>query len=403
VKINILQIIRGLDIGGDSGGAELFGVKLAQELNKNPHCDVWICAFFRVGTKTEQDWCEKLNDEGIKTFFVSEWGGYNNFRQFHKGIRTLISKISQIKLDVCHSHFQLGTLAAVILKRFGYTKTAYRTSHIRKEWDYGKWTWFLSPIFIKRIFPSYLDGEIGVSKAVYDYLINRRPKKLDPSKIHLIHNGIDINKIEQESKEPLKETTGESIARKGRIIGCVGRLAEQKGYPYIFRAMQTVITHYSDCVLQIVGDGELNVELHQMVADLNLVEHVEFLGLRSDVPALMRTWYVFVLPSLWEGFPTVVMEAMICNVPVIATDIPGTNELVIHEKTGLLVPTKEVESLTDAIIRIFKHPDLRNRLVIEAKKHAEKFNMENIAESYYQLFLDNMSVKEDEGIRNENS
>ena len=86
MTVNVLQIIRGLDIGGDSGGAELFGIKLARELNKIPGCKVWICAFYSVGTATEKEWLQRLNGEGIHTFFASEWGGYNNFRKFAKGL-----------------------------------------------------------------------------------------------------------------------------------------------------------------------------------------------------------------------------------------------------------------------------------------------------------------------------
>jgi glycosyltransferase involved in cell wall biosynthesis len=386
MKIRVLQIIKGLDIGGDSGGAELFGIKLARELNKIPECEVWICAFYSVGTKTENDWCKKLNREGINTFFVSEWGGYNNPGKFSKGLINLIKGISRLNLDVCHSHFQLGTLASVTLKCLGYTKTAYRTSHIRKEWDIGKWTWLLSPMFIKRIFPKYLDGEVGVSRAVRDYLLIRRPGKIDESKIHLIYNGIDVNQIREASLRLLNESDLVSFEQSTFIIGCVGRLAEQKGYPYIFEALPKIINHIPDCILQVAGDGELKYELHEMVQDLNLSDHVKFLGLRNDIPALMRQWDVFVLPSLWEGLPTVVMESMVCGVPVIATDIPGTNELVIDHETGILVPVKNPEFLADAIIKIYQNPVLRSTLVENARQHVKNFSMENIAKEYHAVF-----------------
>ena len=391
MKIKILEIIRGLDIGGDSGGAELFGVKLSQELNRNPNCEVWICAFYRVGTKVEQDWCEKLNNEGIKTFFVSEWGGYNNFQKFYKGISTLKSLISKMDFDVCHSHFQLGTLAAVILKFLGYTKTAYRTAHVRKEWDQGKWTWLLSPLFVKCIFPKYLDGEIGVSEAVCDYLLSRRPNKINQKKIHLIYNGINADKIKQMSQEPLSWEEKQLFDQTTFNIGCIGRLAEQKGYPYIIHAMKKVIRHIPNAVLYIVGDGELKTELQDMVYNFNLSEQIKFLGLKNNVPALLRHWDLFVLPSLWEGLPTVVMEAMICEIPVIATNIPGTNELVIDEETGLLVPEKDPDSLADAIIVLFTEPLMRTKLVLNAKNFVEIFNMTNISKKYYELFQNNLN------------
>ncbi len=390
MTIKILQIIRGLDIGGDSGGAELFGVKLARELNKIPDCEVWICAFYSVGTKTEKEWQRKLISEGINTFFVSEWEGYNNLRKFVNGIRNLLSEISGFRPDVCHSHFQLGTLAAIIIKFIGRTQTAYRTSHIRKEWNQGRWTWLLSPLFMKLIFPKYLDGEIGVSQAVCNYLIERRPGKIDKSKIHLIYNGIDIEHIQKMGQESFTSQDEILFNQSEHIIGCIGRLAEQKGYPYLIQALDGVIQQIPDCELHIVGDGELRSELEQMVMDQRLSKHVKFLGLRNNVHSLMKHWDIFVLPSLWEGFPTVIMEAMIAGVPVIATDIPGTNELVIDNQTGILVPPGDVQTLTNAIIKLFHRPDLQRDLAKNASIRVNNFSMETIAQDYYQLFKNNL-------------
>ena len=389
MKIKVLQIIRGLDIGGDSGGAELFGIKLARKLHELPNCDVWICAFYSVGTETERLWLKTLNDEGINTFFVSEWGGYNNLKNFYRGMINLITKIKHEKPDVSHSHFQLGTLAATILKFLGYSKTAYRTAHIRKEWNEGKLTWLLDPIFIKRIFPKYLDGEIGVSKAVCNYLENRRPGKINQSKIHLIYNGIDVEEILSQYHLPTDINDPAFNKHNKYLIGCIGRLAEQKGYPYIIQAMPKIIKHIPNCLLQIAGDGELKETLTQLVNHLNLNAHVEFLGLRKDVPSLLRQWNIFVLPSLWEGLPTVVMEAMVCEVPVIATNIPGTNELVLDKETGILVPEKDPNSLAKAIIEIYDSAELRSKLIENAKKYVDKFSMKNIADQYFHLFVKN--------------
>jgi len=388
--MKILQIIRGLDIGGDSGGAEVFGIKLARELNKLPDCQVWICAFFSVGTETENAWLEQLNNEGIKTFFVSEWGGYNNLKKFVKGIRNLTANISKINIDVCHSHFHLGTLAAVFLKLFKYTKTAYRTAHIRKEWVKGRWTWILSPVFMKHIFPKYLNGEIGVSKAVCDYLIQRNPGRIDPRKIHLIYNGIDVNNFLEKSQQPLEAIEKNVLCQSNHNIGCVGRLTDQKGYPYIIEAMSELRKIIPDITLNIAGDGIMKPDLENLVANYNLEDKVRFLGLRNDVPALMRHWDLFVLPSLWEGFPTVIMEAMLINLPVIATNIPGTNELVLDQQTGLLVPPKDPKALTESIVKMFSQDSLRKRLVENARKYVYQFSMKNIAREYHDLYTQHL-------------
>lgn len=392
MTIKILQIIRGLDIGGDSGGAELFGVKLAKELNKDPNCDVRICAFYAVGTDTELKWQKDLQEMGIQTFFVSEWDGYNNMGKFLKGIRNLFNEIKDFKPDVAHSHFQLGTLAAVTLKLFNKTKTAYRTSHIRKEWNNGKWTWLLYPLFIQRIFPQYLDGEVGVSEAVCDYLRERRPEKIDAEKVHLIYNGIDIDQIKELESEPISSEDQAMFSEGKYIIGCVGRLAEQKGYPYLINAMEEIIKEYPNIILHIVGDGELRDELHQSVNSKGLTQNIIFLGLKNNVHSLIKNWDIFVLPSLWEGLPTVVMEAMIAQIPVIASSIPGTTELVIDHKTGILVPPRDVKALKNAIITLKHDPELCKFLVKNATTWVNQFGMQTISQNYIQLYKMNLEL-----------
>jgi glycosyltransferase involved in cell wall biosynthesis len=343
-----------------------------------------------VGTETELKWQKDLQEMGIQTFFVSEWDGYNNMGKFLRGMRNLFHEIKNFKPDVAHSHFQLGTLAAVILKLFNKTKTAYRTSHIRKEWNNGKWTWLLYPLFIQRIFPQYLDGEIGVSEAVCEYLRERRPGKIDPEKVHLIYNGIDIDQIKKLESQPISSEDQAMFSEGNYIIGCVGRLAEQKGYPYLIEAMEGIIKQDPRCILHIIGDGELKTDLHQLVESKNLTGNIKFLGLRNNVHSLIKHWDLFVLPSLWEGLPTVVMEAMIAQIPVIATNIPGTSELVLDHQTGVLVPPRDVKALENAITALKQDPELCESLVKNATTWVDQFGMRTISQNYVQLYKTNL-------------
>jgi len=385
-RLKIVQIIKGLDIGGDSGGAELFGVKLARELKNEFDCDVWLCAYYAVHTDTEKQWMETLNREGIKTFFVSEWGGTNNIEKFTKGLLNLISMIRREKVDVVHSHFQLGTLAAVLLKSLGLTKVAVRTSHIRQEWNKGRWTWFLFPVFINRIFPSILDAEVGVSRAVCEYLVSRPGKRVKASKVHLIYNGIDIQEIKNQALQPLSLADQSFFSEDRVYIGAVGRLAEQKGYPYLIKAMLDVQKIIPTCELIVVGDGELHDELVTLCSDLGLSNVVRFMGLRKNVPALMTHMGLFVLSSLWEGLPTVVIEAMACGLPVIATDIPGTRELVQNGVTGLLVAEKDADALSNAIIDVLTNAERQKVFVSNAEKAIWKYDMRVIGNAYWDLY-----------------
>ena len=389
--MKIVQIIRGLDIGGDSGGAELVGIKIARELAKIPGTQVEICAFYSVGTESENRWYDELNQEDIKTYFVSVWRGTNNLFSFCKGVWALKNKLKEEPADVLHAHFQLGTLASLILKAKGLTKKAYRTAHIREEWNRGKWTSLLNPIFIDWAFPRYLDGEIAVSKALKQYLMDRRPGKINPGKIHLFYNAIDTSLIEKHAEI----SAGSKIVfEDGKFsIVSVGRLAEQKGYRYLIEAIALVKDQIRNIKLYILGEGEDKTELLAQRDRLGLLNQIEFLGLvpQDQVPAILTRCDLFVLASLWEGLPTVVLEAMAVKVPVIATEIPGTNELVQDGITGWLVPPKDAKSLAQAIVHAYRNPLESETMTKNAFSILTKYRIDQVARQYYELYLQELS------------
>jgi glycosyltransferase involved in cell wall biosynthesis len=385
--VKIIQIIRGLDIGGDSGGAELVGIKIARELIKFPEAKVEICAFYSVGTASEKRWCDELNREGITTYFVSNWKGTNNLPAFLNGVWALAKRLKDAPADVLHAHFQLGTLAALILKAGRLTKKAFRTAHIRQEWNHGKWTSLLKPIFIDWAFPRYLDGEIAVSKALVQYLLGRKPGKINPNKIHLFYNAIDVALIEKYAKNSMEP---EIVVEEGQFsIVSVGRLAEQKGFPFLIEAIELVKDQIPNIKMYILGEGE---DKNQLLAQRNrsgLTNQIEFLGLvpQNKVPAILKRCDLFVLASLWEGLPTVVLEAMALKVPVIGTDIPGTNELVQNGITGWLVTPRDPKSLAHAIINAYLNPQKRAILANNAFSILTKYCIDQVAKQYYELYL----------------
>jgi glycosyltransferase involved in cell wall biosynthesis len=385
--VKIIQIIRGLDIGGDSGGAELVGIKIARELIKFPETKVEICVFYSVGTESEKRWCDELNQEGITTYFVSHWKGTNNLSAFLKGVWALANRLKDEPADVLHAHFQLGTLAALILKASCLTKKAFRTAHIQQEWNHGKWTSLLKPIFIDWAFPRCLDGEIAVSKALEQYLLERKPGKINPDKVHLFYNAIDIPLIKKYAESSLES---EIVFKDGQFsIVSVGRLAEQKGFPFLIEAIAFVKDQIPNIKIYILGEGEDKSELLAQRDRSGLTNQIEFLGLvpQDKVPAILIRCDLFVLASLWEGLPTVVLEAMALKVPVIATEIPGTTELVQNGITGWLVPPKDPKSLAHAIINAYLNPQERATLANNAFSILTKYCIDQVAKQYYELYL----------------
>jgi glycosyltransferase involved in cell wall biosynthesis len=150
----------------------------------------------------------------------------------------------------------------------------------------------------------------------------------------------------------------------------VGRLSLQKGQQFAIQALVGIVQHYPQVKLLIAGDGPLESDLQTLITQLGLTAHVTLLGNRNDVPSLLRVADIFVFPSLYEGLPGSIIEAMQAGLPVIASDIPMMDGLVEHEVTGVLTPPKDVEALTRAVCRLAENPQLAMQLAARAREVA---------------------------------
>ena len=146
------------------------------------------------------------------------------------------------------------------------------------------------------------------------------------------------------------------IPASALVVGAVGRLAPQKGYADLLTAAQIVLAQQPRAHFMIAGSGDLDRELQQQAADLGIAGNVHLLGARSDIEALFATMDLFVSSSLWEGLPTTILEAMAAGVPVVATRVSGTVELVEPGQTGLLAEPRDAPGLAAAILAALATP-----------------------------------------------
>jgi glycosyltransferase involved in cell wall biosynthesis len=167
--------------------------------------------------------------------------------------------------------------------------------------------------------------------------------------ITVIHTGIEPAPYRQPiDKSLLKESLG--IPLSSPVIGSVGRLSEQKSPLDFVRVAETVHRSRPDAHFVWVGDGPLDAEVRKLSASLHLDSVIHWLGQRNDVPQLLHILDCFVLTSRWEGFPLVILEAMAADVPVVATNIPGTCEAIQHEVNGLLAPVGDSETIARFVL-----------------------------------------------------
>jgi glycosyltransferase involved in cell wall biosynthesis len=177
-------------------------------------------------------------------------------------------------------------------------------------------------------------------------------------KISVIPNGVDLDLFKPSSK------------KIEGLITWIGRLVPEKGLIYLLRAMRDVIREVPNARLLVIGDGISRNKLMSLSRQFGLADNVEFLGAigRMEVAKILSRASVFAFPSLREGLPLSVLEAMSCGVPVVGSDIPGVNDLIDNGVTGILVPPRDQMALARAIISLLKNYE-RQRVMGLAARH----------------------------------
>ncbi|MFC1668447.1 glycosyltransferase family 4 protein [Chlamydiota bacterium] len=205
---------------------------------------------------------------------------------------------------------------------------------------------------------------IAVSASIKKELVK---KHINKKKIRVIYNGINSKTFRYSSdKKAVRKRFG--VNDDAIVIGTVARLEYQKGLFFFIDAIPRVVEQFPKATFLIVGRGSLKEQLIQRAHSLGVTKYIAFTGFCSDIANVMNSFDVFVLPSLWEPFPNVLLEAMILGKPVVATHVGGIPELVKEKKTGLLIPPKNSEALGNACITLLTNEELRKTIGRNARE-----------------------------------
>ena len=210
------------------------------------------------------------------------------------------------------------------------------------------------------------------------------------TRLRMIHNGIDTEAI-----TPPDLTEG----RLGRRAISVGRLAAVKDLGTMLKAVQRVTKSFPDFRLQLVGDGPERESLQSLVGDLGLGASVEMLGERRDIAERLTESDIFVQSSVSEGLSLGLLEAHAAGLPIVATDVGGNAEVVLHGTTGLLVPPRDPAKLAEALMELLADPDRalamghRGRLRVK-----EEFDLRKVVQRYEELYLELLSRAENRAV-----
>lgn len=369
-KTKILYFITGLK----TGGAEMVLYNLIKGLNKDKFEPI-VVSIIPIG-----EIGEKIQSLGIKVLSLNARFRYNPL---------IILKLALIfhkaKPKILHSHlFHADFLGRVIGKIY---KVPVIISTIHSTYLGGFWANKLL-----QITNNLTDVVTVVSQKIGAEMINL--KAVSSDKLRVIYNGIDLNvffRQNEERKNKIRKDIG--IQENEKVLISVGRLAKEKGYLYLIEAIKILKEEGFDIKLLIIGEGGERHKLERKIKELDLENNILLLGKKENIADYLSTFDVFILPSLWEGFSVVILEAMACELPIIATSVGGVPEIVQDGYSGFLVPTKDPLALAGKIDYVF-HLSLEQRGALgrNGRRIVEKsFSLEKMIRNYEKLYEEFLS------------
>lgn len=321
-------------------------------------------------------WIKEIEQENISVKPITMTRKMSPFLDLISLFR-LIIYFNKEKFDIIHTSTPkaglLGTLAAkicgvpiIIHSNLGF--------YFHKGTPWLKKKFF---IFIEKIVAKCSDLIFSVDREDIDTAIKK--KICPPGKIKYLGGWVDLNRFNryrfsQEFIEKKKQKLGISLDVK--IIGIIARLVEEKGYLELFEAFTRVLKHFPNTILLIIGPKEpekkdrINPAL--VFEQSKIKNNVLYLGERTDVDELYILMDVFVLPSWREGIGVSILEASAMEKPVIASNIRGLREAVENGKTGILIPVRDLEKLTQAILYLLSNPEKGKEMGRAGRKKIEK-------------------------------
>lgn len=278
-------------------------------------------------------------------------------------VREAIRVCRERNVKIWHAHDYKSNVLGLLVRRFHkmalVTTVHGWVNHTRR-----------SPLYywIDRKSLPFYDHVVCVSEDLYEQC---RSLRVAAENCTLIDNAIDINEFQRASDTSVaKQRLGFSANRV--LVGAVGRLAEEKGFHLLIQAVEQVMQSGIDMELIIIGDGEQRAKLAAQISASPYADRIHLLGFRADTIALYEAMDLFVLSSLREGLPNVLLEAMAMEVPVLATRIAGVPKLIQDQQNGRLIPAGSVPALTSTMTAVLQDPKQQAELRRAARKTIEE-------------------------------
>jgi glycosyltransferase involved in cell wall biosynthesis len=360
MSITILYLITELDVGG----AQVALLRMLKGLDRTRFSPAVACLYNGDRSIARE----------IRALSIPVFDARMRSRRDVPALWRLYNEIRRVRPTILHAHLFHANLPGRILGRLAGVPIIICTEHsmaLESELRYRLNRWTIGLV----------DRVIAVSANVRDFCISHIG--LPPEKVTLIYNGIELSAGLYTSRQAARARLG--LSSEETVLGVVSRLDPAKGIDVLIRAMPFV----ENATLVIVGDGVERSFLEGLAEELGVSGRIIWAGYRPDVYNLLQAFDVFVQPSRFEGLPTTVLEAMAAGLPVVATAVGGTPEVVEDGVTGLLVPPAEPTALAQAINHLLGDPALRLTLGRAGRERAAKqFSVEKMVCQTEALYME---------------
>jgi glycosyltransferase involved in cell wall biosynthesis len=353
-----------------------------------------ICAAGEIWGGVEECICilaERLREEGANPLVVVFNRGLLSERLASRGIAVevvdsrfkydmsavfkIMRILSRYQVDIMHVHgykaMILGGMAAAMLK-----VRIIKTEHGRLEPFKGLGHLKMSlNLYLDRLFSKHLlDGIVFVSKDI-QYFFSKSYLKI---KQYVVYNGIEPIEVD--------ETKSIEIDNGYFKLGVIGRISEVKGHMFLLKAMRR-LKHLENIRLYVFGEGPLEKECKDYCSNNGLSDRVYFMGFKRNIEDYLSRLDLLVMPSLHEGLPYTLLEAMYLKIPVVASGVGGIKEVIDDGHDGILVPPQNEMALARAIEHIYRVQEIRDIIAKNAcKKVCSKFLASHMIYSYIYIY-----------------
>lgn len=391
-RLALLLVINGTDFGGTESAL----AQLAIALSKRGH-DVDV-----VSLKTMGRIGERMREAGLRVSSL-DLGEVVTPTSFLVGIERMRRWMRGKRFDLIQSFLPRANIITRVANQLVRPRLPHISSERSTDFNRTKAVARLTGLTAR-----WTDRVLAISPAVRDVLVRR--DRVPASLIDILENGIDVSRVDAMPRADVRSTLP-GFGRDDLLLCAVGRLVKDKGHDYLIEALARGGAR-ERLHLALVGEGPYEAELRAMAARHDLEDRVHFLGFRSDVISVLKDVDVVALPSLEEGVPVVLLEAMACRKPIVATTVGGVPDLVEDGRSAVLVPPAEdwafarnetgpahearveraVTAMSEALDRLTKDDALRSKLAEAGRDRVERvFALEVVLdrlEGYYASVLE---------------